>query len=75
MTFSVTVQVTMGKVHPVKVGHLTNWRQKHQKVVVCKTGNVEWNGLVEWTRGMDLWNGLVEWMTCKSQVHSRNSVG
>ena len=34
----------------------------NSKVVVCKTRNVEWNGLVEWTHGMDSWNGLVEWL-------------
>ena len=34
-------------------------------LVVCKTRNVEWNGLVEWTRGMDSWNGLVEWLVKK----------
>ena len=30
--------------------------------VVCKTRNMEWNGPVEWTRGMDSWNGLMEWL-------------
>ena len=27
------------------------------RLIVCKMQNVEWNGLVEWTRGMDSWNG------------------
>ena len=34
----------------------------HPQVVVCKMRNMEWNGLVEWTHGMDLWNGLTKWL-------------
>ena len=40
--------------------------------VVCKTRNVEWNGLVEWTRGMDSWNGLMEWTRGMAWLQLKN---
>ena len=49
-----------GMVEWIHVLHQVHfWQELHQSRAV----SIQWNGLLEWTTGMDYWNGLLEWTT------------